>query len=185
MLSVLNNPRRIIIMCRIVILCRIVTTMIALWTSVYSLGADHKENTSFKFPLLLGWRHHWNGPQGKRWSLPLLRCMATAVNKRPTACTSQYHHAIITIIAAEMDIQSWLQSFESRGSSANIVSKECARRPGIWVRFPVKTEIYRYTTVYRPALRASCPVGTGALVPRRRISGTIPPVLHVSSWYGV
>jgi hypothetical protein len=39
---------------------------------------------------LLQWRHHWNGPQGKRWSLPLLRCMATAVNKRPTACTSQY-----------------------------------------------------------------------------------------------
>jgi hypothetical protein len=38
----------------------------------------------------LQWRHHWNGPQGKRWSLPLLRCMATAVNKRPTACTSQY-----------------------------------------------------------------------------------------------
>jgi hypothetical protein len=62
---------------------------------LYSPGADHKENTS-PIPLLLEWRHYRNGPQRKRWSLPLLRCMTTAVNKRltvdcwPTACTSQY-----------------------------------------------------------------------------------------------
>jgi hypothetical protein len=42
------------------------------------------------------WRHYRNGPQRKQQFLPLLRCLATFVNKRfhvdcwPTACTSQY-----------------------------------------------------------------------------------------------
>jgi hypothetical protein len=67
-----------------------------LYSKLYSLWTDPKENTS-PIPLLLEC-HYRNGPQRKRWSLPLLRCMATAVNKRltvdcwPTACTSQYVH---------------------------------------------------------------------------------------------
>jgi hypothetical protein len=48
------------------------------------------KRTPPKIPLLLQWRHHRNGPQRKRRSPSLLRCMATAVNKCPTACTSHY-----------------------------------------------------------------------------------------------
>jgi hypothetical protein len=65
------------------------TPSAATWLSIYSLGADHKENTS-PIPLLLEWRHYRNGPQRKRWSLPLLPCVATAVNNRLTVWLLTY-----------------------------------------------------------------------------------------------
>jgi hypothetical protein len=64
-------------------------------SKLYSPWTDPKENTS-PIPLLLEWRHYRNGPQRKRWSLSLLRCLATVINNVytvdcwPTACMSQY-----------------------------------------------------------------------------------------------
>jgi hypothetical protein len=62
----------------------------------YIVWEQTTKKTPPNIPLLLEWHHYRNGPQRKRWSLPLLVCMATAVKKRltvdcwRTACTSQY-----------------------------------------------------------------------------------------------
>jgi hypothetical protein len=69
----------------------------ALWppTSGYRPGADHKENPS-PIPVLLELRHYRNGPQRKRWSLPLLRCMATAC-KQASYCWLLTYSVHVTI----------------------------------------------------------------------------------------
>jgi hypothetical protein len=63
---------------------------------LYRPRADHKENTS-PIPVLLEWRHYRNGLQRKRWSLPLLRCMATAC-KQASYCWLLTHSVHVTIL---------------------------------------------------------------------------------------
>jgi hypothetical protein len=75
-----------------------ITPSVAANVWLYSPGADHKENTS-PISLLLEWRHYRNGPQRKCWSLPLLRCMATAVNKRLTVDLQRARHNIEHILS--------------------------------------------------------------------------------------
>jgi hypothetical protein len=50
-------------------------------SELYSPGTDHKENTVSDSSTVV-WRHCRNGPQRKQEFLPLLRCLATVVNKR-------------------------------------------------------------------------------------------------------
>jgi hypothetical protein len=50
-------------------------------SELYSPWTDHKENTVSDF-CTVAWRHHRNRPQRKQQFLPLLRCLATVVNKR-------------------------------------------------------------------------------------------------------
>jgi hypothetical protein len=49
-------------------------------SELYSPWTDHKENTISDSSIVV-WRHYWDGPQRKQQFLPLLRCLATIVNK--------------------------------------------------------------------------------------------------------
>jgi hypothetical protein len=50
-------------------------------SELYSPGTDHKENIVSDSSTVV-WRHYRNGPKRKQQFLPLLRCLATVVNKR-------------------------------------------------------------------------------------------------------
>jgi hypothetical protein len=71
-------------------------------SELYSPVTDHKENTVSDSSTVV-WRHYRNGPQRKQQFLPLLRCLATVVNKR-------FHCWLLTYSVTSQYIQNLMDS---------------------------------------------------------------------------